>query len=111
MNSLADLYQGTNALGAQQLSNFSTIFENADSLQIRLEGALGCLFRPGTIATKGGLFSAMITFCHNCTSFSFVSGQLWPIFTLQTAVLATSYRQTAAQVYHTIIPNTSGGGT
>jgi hypothetical protein len=60
---LIGLYQCTNALGAQDFPHFLPCFKDRDGLQVRLESPRGGLLRPGSITTKGSLFSAVIALC------------------------------------------------
>ena len=100
---LISLYQRPDALGAQHLANHFALFENTDSLQIRLEGARGSLLGPGTITTKHRFLATMFTLCHNYTSFCYNPGMHMPLIFewLFTA------RFTAEKVYHNSLLFTS----
>ncbi len=65
---LIGLYQRTDALGAQNLTNLAPILVDAYSLQVRAKSSRGRLFRPGTVATEGRFLSTMRTLCHVVTS-------------------------------------------
>jgi hypothetical protein len=68
------LYQGLNALGTQCLADFLAIDKNRDTLQIGFELTRGGFLRPGSVPTKRGRFSTILTLCHCPKSFPVILG-------------------------------------
>jgi len=59
------LYQGANAFCTQNLAHLSTIFDDADCLQVRTKSSRRGFLRPRTILSKCCLFPAMSALRHN----------------------------------------------
>lgn len=66
---LAGFYQRPYAFGAQHLADFPASLEDRDRLQIRFKRPAGGFLGPGTVSPKGRLLPAMLTLCHNYSSF------------------------------------------
>jgi hypothetical protein len=58
------------ALGAQYLLDHASLFHDGDLLQIRFECAIGCMLGERALVTKGGCFTAGVTFSHVSDPFS-----------------------------------------
>jgi hypothetical protein len=66
---LRSFHQRADALGAQNLPDFVTTFDNTDGLQVGPERPLGGFLGPRAVATEGRFLTTMCTLSHFTNSF------------------------------------------